>query len=109
MPECGTPTVREGGQMIMSHPRSRSGLCFPLTAYCSVSVAVLVGWKRCMFTKLLHRREQLLAIAVRREIDTLALRDSPARALNEIRLFRDRVAKAGRRPAGVETCTHEQG
>ena len=61
-----------------------------------------------MFTELLHRREQLPAIAVRREIDTLALRDAPACALDEIRLFRHRVAKAGCRPARVQARAHEE-
>src|SRR6266487_1685019 len=47
--------------LTVGFPHSRASLT--VFAACLLSVAVLVGGNRCMFTKLLHRREQLLAIA----------------------------------------------
>src|SRR6266705_1362144 len=112
--ERGCDMIICAPSLTVGFPHSRASLtvfaahCLLLAAYCLLSVAVLVGGNRCMFTELLHRREQLLAIAVRREVDTLALRDSPARALDEIRLFWHTVAKARSRPAGIQTCAHEE-
>src|SRR5258708_3088110 len=70
---------------------------------------VVIRGRRSRFslTKLLHRLEQFLGVAVRRQIGAAALFDVPLAALDELCRFRHVITKARRGTAGIETCASE--